>query len=94
MFDYQIIRENGVAKVRTNLRGKALLTIPQLNKGTAFTLQERLDFQLMGKLPLKVETLSEQVSRCYMQFNQYKQPFKKNLFLNNLLNTNQVLFMH
>ena len=41
---------------------KRLLTIPQLNKGTAFTEQERLEFGLIGKLPPHVETLEEQVA--------------------------------
>ena len=35
--------ENGKAYLETKLSGKSLLTIPQLNKGTAFTLQERID---------------------------------------------------
>lgn len=92
MNEFKIILEHGAPVVKTKLKGKALLTIPQLNKGTAFTMQERHDLNLLGKLPLKVETLQEQVQRCYLQFKKYKQPYKRNIFLNNLLNTNQVLF--
>ncbi|MEE3003583.1 MAG: NAD-dependent malic enzyme [Pseudomonadota bacterium] len=92
MEEFKIIKEDGSAYIKTKLKGKALLTIPQLNKGTAFTMRERQDFKLLGKLPLKVETLSEQVERCYLQFKKYRQPYKKNIFLNNLLNCNQVLF--
>ncbi|MBT4885533.1 MAG: NAD-dependent malic enzyme [Legionellales bacterium] len=92
MNEYKIQCIDGTYTLETKLLGKALLTIPQLNKGTAFTMKERLDFKLIGKLPLKVETLGEQVNRCYLQFKGYKQPYKKNIFLNNLLNCNQVLF--
>lgn len=92
MDEYKIQCTDGIYTIETKLIGKALLTIPQLNKGTAFTMKERMDFKLIGKLPLKVETLSEQVNRCYLQFKSYKQPYKKNIFLNNLLNYNQVLF--
>ena len=92
MDEYEIVNEKGTNIIKTTLTGKALLTVPQLNKGTAFTMQERIDLKLLGKLPLKVETLTEQVQRCYLQFKKYKQPFKKNIFLNNLLNCNQVLF--
>jgi malate dehydrogenase (oxaloacetate-decarboxylating) len=92
MNEYKVIIENGKPIIKTKVQGKALLSIPQLNKGTAFTLQERIDFKLLGKLPIKVETLSEQVERCYLQFKRYNQPYKKNIFLNNILNYNQVLF--
>jgi malate dehydrogenase (oxaloacetate-decarboxylating) len=92
MYAYKIRCVDGVYTVYTKLSGKILLSIPQLNKGSAFTMQERLDFGLIGKLPLRVETLAEQIDRCYLQFKRYRQPFKKNVFLNNLLNMNQVLF--
>lgn len=92
MRPYKIECINGVYTIHTKLSGKMLLTIPQLNKGSAFSMQERLDFGLLGKLPLRVETLAEQIDRCYLQFKRFRQPFKKNVFLNNLLNINQVLF--
>jgi len=43
--------------IETSIRGKPLLTTPQLNKGTAFTVEERHTFGLLGKLPPRVETL-------------------------------------
>lgn len=76
----------------TNLKGKALLSIPQFNKGTAFSLQERIDFDLLGKLPERVETLEEQVARAYEQYCAYDELLNRNIYLNNLLNTNQTLF--
>lgn len=83
---------DGQKYVQTNITGKALLTIPQLNKGTAFTLEERRTFDLIGKLPVRVETLNEQVRRVYHQFSSYDEPINQNIFLNHLLNTNQTLF--
>lgn len=84
--------KNGRQYVATSISGKALLTIPQLNKGTAFSLEERRAFDLIGKLPVRVETLEDQVHRVYHQFKSYDEPINRNIFLNNLLNTNQTLF--
>lgn len=78
--------------LETNVTGKALLAISQLNKGTAFTHQERLNFNLIGKLPAHIETLEEQVNRAYHQFSSYHEPINRNIFLNQILNTNQILF--
>lgn len=78
--------------IETSLTGKPLLTTPQLNKGTAFSLDERHLFKLVGKLPARVETLDEQVKRCYAQFKSYKGNLNRNLYLNDLHDTNQVLF--
>jgi malate dehydrogenase (oxaloacetate-decarboxylating) len=84
--------DSGDCHLETNLTGKPLLTVPQLNKGTAFTLEERHTFRLMGKLPPRVETIQEQVNRAYKQFSSYDEPINRNIFLNQILNTNQVLF--
>ncbi len=93
MLNFKIINdEYGHQKLLTDIFGKALLTIPQLNKGTAFTEQERLAFGLIGKLPPHVETLDAQVRRAYLQYCSHEQEIQKNLYLNYLLNVNQVLF--
>ncbi len=84
--------ENGQRILKTSVEGKALLTIPQLNKGTAFTEKERTAFELIGKLPTRIETLEEQVERAYAQYKSYEDRLNRNIHLNNLLNTNQVLF--
>lgn len=63
-----------------------------LNKGTAFTQQERQDLNLLGRLPFKVETLDEQVVRAYAQLQSYSNPEHKNIFLHDLYNINQALF--
>ncbi|GAB4391397.1 MAG: NAD-dependent malic enzyme [Gammaproteobacteria bacterium] len=65
---------------------------PQLNKGTAFTDDERQRYGLRGKLPIQVETLKEQIQRCYAQFSSIDNLLRKNIFLNSLHDRNQVLF--
>jgi malate dehydrogenase (oxaloacetate-decarboxylating) len=78
--------------LETSLTGKQLLTIPQLNKGTAFSQAERHAFKLFGKLPEHEESLEEQVQRAYLQYQSYSTPLQKNTFLNKLHDTNLVLF--
>lgn len=52
---------------RVALRGDELLNNPRFNKGTAFTVAERKEFGLTGRLPYKVNTLDEQCERAYLQ---------------------------
>lgn len=90
--NYRHDPNTGEEIIETNLAGKPLLTTPQLNKGTAFTTEEREAFSLLGKLPYSVETIDHQVQRCYKQFARFKSKLEKNIYLNNLHNQNQVLF--
>lgn len=94
MLDFQKKRDpkTGTSYIQTSLSGKALLTIPQLNKSTAFTRDERNEFGLLGKLPYRVETLEEQENRAYKQFSKYKSQMQQHIYLNNLNDKNQVLF--
>ncbi len=92
MLNFKIIEEDGKKILLTSISGKALLTIPQLNKGTAFSEQERIDFGLIGKLPPRIETLEEQVARAYLQYCSQENEILKNNYLTYLLNVNQVLF--
>jgi malate dehydrogenase (oxaloacetate-decarboxylating) len=78
--------------IETDITGKYLMTVAQLNKGTAFTREERKAFQLDGKLPARIETLEEQVERAYYQFSYYDSDLQKHIYLNNLHDKNQVLF--
>lgn len=78
--------------LETSISGKLLLTTPQLNKGTAFSHEERQAFGLLGKLPYRVETLDEQVKRAYLQFASYTSRLQQNIYLNNLHDKNQILF--
>ena len=93
MLAYRIKRnKNNKLELYTPLTGKPLLGISQLNKGTAFSDRERKEFNLIGKLPAHIESLEQQIQRAYLQFNSYNKPLNKNIFLNQLLNNNQVLF--
>ena len=85
-------KKTGEYYIETSIIGKQLLTTPQLNKGTAFTHNERIELGLLGKLPYRVETLDEQVKRAYLQYSDYETALQKNIYLNNLNNKNQVLF--
>lgn len=84
--------ENGKTYIKTKLKGKALMSIPQLNKGTSFTLEEREKFHLDGKLPYNVETLDVQADRAYGQYKMKITPMAKNIYLNELHDRNQTVF--
>jgi len=94
MLDFQETRnkKTGEWQIETSITGKFLLTTPQLNKGTAFTQEERRQFSLLGKLPHRVETLDEQVKRAYLQYSAYTSSLQQNIYLNNLHDKNQILF--
>jgi malate dehydrogenase (oxaloacetate-decarboxylating) len=94
MLDFKQNRDlkTGELYIETSLCGKPLLTTPQLNKGTAFTYEERKEFGLLGKLPHRVETIEEQTKRAYLQYCSYTSRLKQNIYLNNLHDKNQILF--
>ena len=72
-------------------RGMDLLDCPGLNKGTAFTEEERSTFGLHGLLPPHVESLEEQVVRTYEAY-QRKDDLERHIYLRALQDTNEVLF--
>ncbi len=94
MLNFKIKKDknNENAWIETNLSGKPLLMISQLNKGTAFTEEERHLFGLVGKLPTRVEELHEQAMRAYLQYKSYDSLLQKNIYLRNLHSHNEVLF--
>jgi malate dehydrogenase (oxaloacetate-decarboxylating) len=94
MLDFNICRneQTGEVSIETSITGRHLLSTPQLNKGTAFTHEERHVFGLQGTLPNRVETLDEQVKRAYIQFSGYTSRLQQNIYLLNLHEKNQVLF--
>lgn len=77
--------------VDTDLQGESLLHDPMLNKGCAFTQEERDFLGLTGLLPDCVESLESQVQRAYQQFTQQVSEFEKNLYLQSLHQINQTL---
>lgn len=76
----------------TSLRGKEVLSNPFLNKGTAFTKEEREELGLDGLLPPRVLTLDEQVKKVYEQYSMRTTNLFKNGVLYDLYNRNVVLF--
>ncbi len=70
--------------IKVKTRGRALLEDPYLNKGTAFSLEERRAFGIEGRLPQRVETLNEQIARSYEQFSKFTTPLSKYIFLRGL----------
>jgi malate dehydrogenase (oxaloacetate-decarboxylating) len=78
--------------IRTKLYGFTLLNHPRLNKGTAFTEDERDAFDLHGLLPPHVGTLEEQIARRIKAFDSYETLFEKYTFMRDLQDINETLF--
>ncbi|MGO2436819.1 MAG: NAD-dependent malic enzyme, partial [Serratia proteamaculans] len=72
--------------------GPILLEFPLLNKGSAFTEDERSHFNLQGLLPDAVETIEEQAERAYRQYQDFKNDSDKHIYLRNIQDTNETLF--
>ncbi|MFZ0588959.1 MAG: NAD-dependent malic enzyme [Bryobacteraceae bacterium] len=79
-------------KVRTKLTGYDLLNDPRLNKGTAFTEEERDVFALHGLLPPHVGTLDEQVARRKRALQNQPTPFAKYVLMRDLQDADETLF--
>ena len=71
-----------------------ILNNPFLNKGTAFTLEERKELGLIGLLPPYVQTIEEQAAQTYAQMQTKANDLEKRLFLMEIFNTNRTLFYH
>jgi malate dehydrogenase (oxaloacetate-decarboxylating) len=78
--------------VGTTARGLAVLNSPLLNKGTAFTAEERTRLGLTGLLPPDMGTLATQVSRAYIQYERLPDAVSRNIYLAALHDRNEVLF--
>jgi len=76
----------------TTLRGRFVLSDPRINKGTAFTAEERDALDLVGLLPPRVLTLEQQTDRAYRQYLAQPSALAKNTFLTALHDRNEVLF--
>ncbi len=77
---------------KTKARGLAVLTTPLLNKGTAFTIEERRELGLTGLLPPVISTLEAQVKSAYSQYRCLPDALNKNIYLTALHDRNEVLF--
>jgi malic enzyme len=74
------------------LKGLNLLNNPFLNKGTAFTKEERTKYGITGMLPSTVQTLEQQSVQAYGQYLSKPSDLEKRIFLMNIFNTNRTLF--
>ena len=70
----------------------AVITNPLPNRGTAFTLEQRRELGLIGRLPSAVETLDEQARRAYTQLRSQSTDMARYIFLDQLHNRNEVLY--
>ena len=71
-----------------------ILNNPFLNKGTAFTIEERQELGLIGLLPPYVQTIEEQAAETYAQLQTKANDLEKRLFLMEIFNTNRTLFYY
>src|SRR4029453_13690057 len=78
--------------VRIRARGNQVLSTPMINRGTAFTLEEREALGLTGLLPGGVSTIDGQLRRVYAQYLRQPDDLAKNVYLAHLRDRNEVLF--
>jgi malate dehydrogenase (oxaloacetate-decarboxylating) len=89
---YELIQSADGYLARITARGVAVLASPTINRGTAFTLEERRELGLTGLLPSGVSTLDGQLRRTYAQFQAQSTDLRKWVYLANLRDRNEVLF--
>lgn len=87
---FELDQGGRVARIR--LRGRAVLSLPMLNRGTAFTVAEREALGLTGLLPDAVSTIERQLERVYAQYLRQPDDLAKNIFLGNVRDRNEILF--
>jgi malate dehydrogenase (oxaloacetate-decarboxylating)(NADP+) len=80
--------------VQPQLRGRELLDNPGLNKGTAFTLEERRAHGLEGLLPPAVESLDRQLERVLQHLDAKPTDLERYIYLIGLADRNDTLFYH
>ena len=89
---YELMPTADGYKARIRARGSAVLSIPAINRGTAFTYSQRDALRLTGLLPTGVSTLDGQSRRVYAQFRQQASDLQKWVTLTHLRDRNEVLF--
>jgi malate dehydrogenase (oxaloacetate-decarboxylating) len=85
-------KTDGLKAVETSRTGSSLLEYPLLNKGTAFSEQERIALGLRGLLPPHVENMQSQIERAYEALQQKSVDIEKHIYLRALQDTNETLF--
>lgn len=74
--------------------GNTLLELPLLNKGSAFSAEERSRFNLHGLIPHAIESIEEQSQRSYQQYCAFTDDINRHIYLRNIQDTNETLFYH
>lgn len=82
----------GQKYIAVSQKGRNLLLDPLINKGTAFTAQERDELDLHGLLPPAVYNIHQQLDRAYENFLRQSPDIEKYIYLTNLLDRNETLF--
>ena len=76
------------------MRAHEILNNPFLNKGTAFTMEERKELGLIGLLPPYIQTIEEQAEQTYQHYLEKPSDIEKRHFLMEIFNTNRTLFYY
>ena len=87
-----IAEQTGEEFLEVSLAGQLLLDYPLLNKGMAFTDEERREFGLLGLLPPHVSTVEEQLARNYENYRRKESDIERYIFLMGLQDRNETLF--
>ncbi len=87
---YQL--ESSSEPLEVIVRGLDVLNEPLLNKGTAFTEEERDALGLRGLVPPKVTDIDEQITRVMENYRRKTDPLEKFIFLTSLHDRNETLY--
>jgi malate dehydrogenase (oxaloacetate-decarboxylating) len=79
-------------ELEVSLTGEMLLNTPLLNKGSAFSEEERQVFGLVGLLPTHIASIEEQLARTYGNYLRKQDDLERYIFLAELQDRNEVLF--
>ncbi len=87
-----ISKHNNTSPLYIPYSGPSLLETPLLNKGSAFSLSEREQFNLTGLVPPRYESIDEQVARAYQQYSSFNGDLNKHIYLRAIHDNNETLF--
>ncbi|WYE29086.1 NAD-dependent malic enzyme [Fusobacterium polymorphum] len=86
--------KNKIQEVNMAKKSYEVLNDPFLNKGTAFTKEERKELELIGLLPPQIQTIEEQAEQLYAQYKSKEPLINKRRFLMEIFDTNRTLFYY
>ena len=89
----RIMSQNKKRPIYINIAGHYLLSASLLNKGSAFSVKERRDFNIEGLIPCTIETIDDQVKRAYSQFLTIDDDLSKHIYLRHIQDINETLFL-